>query len=74
MYLAVGDENTRKNLTFGLLQQALPGLMPEHYVWDFDANRVLRVRVVGIVATAGQMAAVLARCDAQFGPGRVQVV
>ena len=73
MYQAVSEENSRKNLVFGILQQALPGLLPEHYAWAFDANRTLRTKIVGRPAPAGMMAAVQVTCNIRFSPGRVVV-
>ena len=74
MYQAVTEENSRKNLVFDLLQQVLSGLLPDNYAWAFDANRVLRVKILGRPVTAGQMAAIHAACSTRFGPGKVVVV
>ena len=74
MYQAVTEENSRKNLVFDLLQQALPGLLPDNYAWAFDANRRLRVKILGRPVTAGQMATIHATCSIRFGPGKVVVV
>ena len=73
MYAAVQEENQRKNLVFGLLQQALPRIDPDNYAWAFDATRTLRVTVVGRPTSLGEKATMQALCDAQFGPGRVLV-
>ena len=74
MYQAVTEENSRKNLVFGLLQQALPRTEPDNYAWAFDAARTLRVTVIGRLTSSGERATVQVLCDAQFGPGKVVVV
>ena len=73
MYQVVSEENQRKNLVFGLLQQVLPRLDLANYAWGFDATRTLQVGVVGRPTSLGEKAAVQALCDAQFGPGKVVV-
>ena len=80
MYLAVTEENSRKNLVFGLLEESIPGMLPENYSWAFGAspgggafgNRVLHV-TIGRPITTGQKTAIQAAVDARFGPGLVMV-
>ena len=74
MYAAVLEENQRKNRTFGLVLQLLPGIIPEDFIWSFDANRVLQVSIdARVPVTGANRAGMQNALDAHFGPGKVRL-
>ena len=74
LYDAVHSENTRKNITFGLLIEDLTEEEKAEayykYKWRFDQNRVLIIDFEGTSAEA--KASVEARLNTRFGVNKVK--
>lgn len=71
MYLAVVEENTRKNIAVGLARAINWDKAEADFSWRFDKSRVLHISIARL--TNVERMAVLAACDAQIGPGKVLV-
>ena len=66
------DENKRKNITFSIAVGVKNTVLPEQFVWSFDASAVLRV-TFGSALTTNQRNQLQAAADVQFGAGKVVV-
>jgi len=87
-YDAVVDENSRKNISLGILAKTLPRVKgPQNedldptaiYLWTFLDDRTLRVSIDGVGGrvsnlTPAERSAWQGALNARFGPGKVVVV
>ena len=71
MYLAVSEENSRKNTAYGLAQVVNRTKVGDSFAFSFDVARVLRISIAGL--TAPERTAIQNACDIRFGPGKVVV-
>jgi hypothetical protein len=71
-FATVLEENQRKNLTFGTLQEDVSDLSPDEYVWSFDDKRILHVKSSKL-DTAEKKQKSQDKCDAKIGKGKVIV-
>ena len=77
MYLAVMEENTRKNNAFTLAEVVSGQRISQNRAWRFDNVRILHILLIGPAGdelTEAQKAAVRIACNIQFGPGKVVVL
>ncbi len=73
LHPVVLDENRRKNITLGLVQNAVAAIKLENYGWKFDATRVLQINFPSISLNTNQKNNIQAACDIQFGPNKVKI-
>lgn len=73
-YDQVLSENTRKNITFDVIQKAHPQVTPDNYLWFFDKDRVLQVSLVGVDLPEAAKKGLQTALDARFGEGKVKVL
>ena len=71
MYLAVTEENSRKNLVFAAALNFAKAQAEASFSWSFDKDRVLHISITGL--TLAGKTAIQIFCDTQFGPGKVVV-
>ena len=71
MYLAVTEENQRKNIAFDLAQVVSRLKTEGGFTWSFDKDRVLHISIAGL--TLAERTAIQTACDTSFGTGKVVV-
>lgn len=84
VYVAVTDENPRKNKVLGKIKELLPAYIPttvgpdgnplddySKIVWSFDAQRVLDITIAGIKNPERNSLQGVA--DTMFGTGKVRI-
>lgn len=73
LYTAVSGENTRRNLTYGLIETERPDIVAsEEATFSFDGARKLTMTIDGRM-TPTEFARMQAAADLQFGPGEVTI-
>jgi hypothetical protein len=71
-YDIVMEENTRKNISFGLIQEEEPTLTPNEYDWSFDAKRDLHIKLKRTI-DADKKTRTQDKLDKKFGKGKAVI-
>lgn len=72
LFEVLKEENSRRNIAFGLSQRVIGALDPEDFFWVWDKKRNLLVTLKTALSLE-QRTKVQAALDIQFGPGRVKL-
>lgn len=70
----VTEENTRKNMTFGKIQELKPALKSGDYHWTFDKDRVLVVDIIstGVSLTPTEKTQLESNINSNLGTNKVK--